>query len=32
MYLAQNAWDYNTPLRTIELIGSVKIPGIQVGT
>jgi hypothetical protein len=28
MYLAHSDWDYNTPLRTIELIGSVKLPGI----
>jgi len=32
MYLAQNAAEFNTPLRTIELIGSVKIPGITDDT
>ncbi|MFN3832511.1 MAG: hypothetical protein ACK4SQ_09800, partial [Allorhizobium sp.] len=32
MYLAQDDWDYNTPLRTIEPIGSVRTLGITVDT
>ena len=32
VYLAHLDLEFNTPLRTIELNGSVDVPGIKIGT